>query len=315
MHLYSGRNGSSTRQSLSIRPRKTLTPRTQLDRRKELILFICGLAAAVVGAYGPMLSPGFVEVASNLSITVEVLAQSTAWVILAIGLGLFFTNPLAKVIGRRPVYLLAIIIMFITSIWGAAVREYNSFLASRVIAGIGMAPFEVLVQCTIGDMYFVHERATRIAIWNLFLLTGISGGALVAGLIIERNGYQWTFGVCAIFFGAIMIAIIFLVPETAYRRDSVVPVPVSDREGSVSKMKLGHEHDVQHVGEKDMHTSYQQAPGGEAEKKHTYWQSLRVFTGRYSYASWWKPFARPVVMLFYPAVMWAFLIYGMTTFR
>jgi hypothetical protein len=48
-----------------------------------------------------------------------------------------------------------------------------------------MAPYEVLVQCTIADMYFVHERATRIAIWNMFLLCGISGGALIAGYIIE----------------------------------------------------------------------------------------------------------------------------------
>jgi MFS family permease len=136
-----------------------------------MILIIVGLSAAVVGAYGPMLSPGFVEVSQNLGISIETLSQATAWLILTIGLGLFLTNPLAKIIGRRPVYVIAIIIMFATSIWGALVKDYNSFLASRVVAGIGMAPYEVLVQCTIGDLYFVHERATRIAVWNLFLLT------------------------------------------------------------------------------------------------------------------------------------------------
>ncbi|KAK0712568.1 major facilitator superfamily domain-containing protein [Lasiosphaeria miniovina] len=294
------------------------------DPKKELILFIVGLSAAVVGAYGPMLSPGFVQVAADLNITVEVLAQSTAWVILMIGLALFLTNPLAKIIGRRPVYILAIVIMFVTSVWGAAVSEYNSFLASRVIAGIGMAPYEVLVQCTIGDLYFVHERATRIAVWNLFLLTGISGGALIAGQIIDRDGYRWTFGVCAIMFGLLMLGVVFLVPETAYRRDSVVIVPAAagddekhDVEGgtgssSTHEMKLGHDHDAQHVSEADMHTSYPAGAPAGADKKHTYWQSLRVFSGRYSYAPGWKVFVRPVVMLFYPAVMWGFLIYGTT---
>lgn len=136
-----------------------------------MILVIVGLSAAVVGAYGPMLSPGFVEVSKNLGISIETLSQATAWLILMIGLGLFLTNPLAKIIGRRPVYVIAIIIMFATSIWGAVVKDYSSFLASRIVAGIGMAPYEVLVQCTIGDLYFVHERATRIAVWNLFLLT------------------------------------------------------------------------------------------------------------------------------------------------
>ena len=118
--------------------------------QKEMILLIVGLSAAVVGAYGPMLSPGFVEISAQLNITVEILSQSTAWLILMIGLSLFILNPLAKLYGKRPVYILAICIMFATSVWGAATREYNSFLASRIIGGIGMAPYEVLVQCTIG---------------------------------------------------------------------------------------------------------------------------------------------------------------------
>jgi len=274
-----------------------------------MILVIVGLSAAVVGAYGPMLSPGFVEVSQNLGITVEVLSQATAWLILCLGLVLFLTNPAAKIIGRRPVYVVAICIMFATSVWGAAVKNYSSFLASRIVAGIGMAPYEVLVQCTIGDMYFVHERATRIAVWNLFLLTGISGGALIAGQIIERDGYQWAFGVCAIFFGILMVAVLFLVPETAYRRDSVVVVHVhdaDDEKGTAGHMKLAHEHDEDRA-------AYEQHGAAPAvEKKHTYVQSLRIFTGRYSYAPVWKIFVRPVILLFYPAVFWAFLLYGTT---
>ena len=276
-----------------------------------MILVIVGLSAAVVGAYGPMLSPGFVEVSANLGISVEILSQTTAWLILTIGLGLFLTNPLAKIWGRRPVYIVAICIMFATSVWGAAVGTFDGFLASRIVAGIGMAPYEVLVQCTIGDLYFVHERATRIAVWNLFLLTGIAGGALIAGQIIERDGYQWAFGVCAIFFGLLMLCVIFLVPETAYRRDSVVALLVhdSDEKGGVGHMKLGHEHDLQHH-EVTTTEEGQGRAAGAVEKKHTYVQSLRVFTGRYSYAPIWKIFVRPVILLFYPGVFWAFLLYG-----
>ncbi|KAK3689249.1 major facilitator superfamily domain-containing protein [Podospora appendiculata] len=280
--------------------------------KKELILVIVGLSAAVVGAYGPMLSPGFVEVAANLNISIEILSQATAWLILTLGLTLFLTNPLAKIIGRRPIFIFAIIIMFATSVWGAAVKDYSSFLASRIVAGLGMAPYEVLVQCTIGDLYFVHERATRIAVWNMFLLTGISGGALIAGYIIELDGYQWAFGVCAIFFGVLMFGVVCLVPETAYRRDSVVVVAASDKEEGSVHMKLAHDHDAHHVSEKDMHNSYPTGEAAEVEKKHTYWQSLRVFTGRYTYAPFWKIFVRPFVILFYPAVLWAFLIYGTT---
>ena len=107
-----------------------------------MILVIVGLSAAVVGAYGPMLSPGFVEVSQDLNISIETLSQATAWLILTIGLALFITNPLAKLYGRRPIWILAIIIMFVTSVWAGATSTYNSFLASRIVGGIGMAPYE-----------------------------------------------------------------------------------------------------------------------------------------------------------------------------
>lgn len=136
--------------------------------KKDGILLIVGLSAAVVGAFGPMLSPGFVQVSAELGISVNTLSQSTAWLILTLGLALFIANPLAKIYGRRPVFIVAIIIMFATSVWGACAKNYTSFLASRVVSGIGMAPYEVLVQCTIRDMYFVHQRATRIGKCSLF---------------------------------------------------------------------------------------------------------------------------------------------------
>lgn len=146
---------------------------------------IVGLSAGVVGAYGPMLSPGFVVIAAELNVTVNLLSQATAWVILMIGISLFIFNPMAKKVGRRPIYVICSIIMLSGSIWGALAKDYNSFLGSRIWSGLGMAPYEVLVQCTIADIYYVHERATRIAMWNMFLLCGISGGALIAGYIIE----------------------------------------------------------------------------------------------------------------------------------
>ena len=283
-----------------------------------MILLIISLTAAVVGAYGPMLSPGFVQVSAELGITVDVLAQATAWVILAIGLGLFVSNPLGKVLGRRPVYLGSVAIMFAASVWGAAVSDYPGFLASRIVAGLAMAPFEVLTQCTIGDMYFVHERATRLAIWQLFLLTGISGGAMIAGPIIQYQGYRWTFGACAVCFGVLMLAIFFLVPETCYpRRAGVAPL---DEGGLVvaasSSPGAAIGDDAEKVGEEKAGVEGVEsvAPLEDrraiVEEKHSYLRSLRVFTGRYSSAPLWRIFSRPVVLFFYPAVLWAFMIYG-----
>ncbi len=288
--------------------------------RKDLILLITGLSAGVVGAYGPMLSPGFVVIAADLGISVPELAQATAWVVLAIGLSLFIFNPLAKKIGRRPVYLTCSIIMLSSTIWGGLAKNYSSFLGSRIWGALGMAPYEVLVQCTIADMYFVHQRATRIAVWNMFLLCGISGGSLIAGYIIENQGWNWTFIWCAILFGALLPLVYLFVPETAYVRP-----PLAHRfEGynlhrSVTPDKA--EADSEAAGGGGGGGGFPIArpipimssgPPDDITPKHSFSQSLRIFTGTYTTTPLLRIFMRPFVVFFYPAVFWAFLLYGAT---
>ncbi|MCJ1409172.1 hypothetical protein MMC19_003250 [Ptychographa xylographoides] len=253
-----------------------------------------------------MLSPGFVQISAELGISVNTLSQATAWLILTIGLCLFIANPLAKIYGKRPVYIVAIIVMFAGSVWGALASNYNSFLGSRVFSGFGMAPYEVLVQCTLGDLYFVHERATRIAIWNLFLLTGISGGGLVSGYVIEDLGYQWTFWLCAILFGLCMFGIIFFVPETSYRRDGMGVAPSYENKEFDAEAKAQAYHEKEFAQPSSPPTMLQVPP------KMSYVQSLRIYTGRYTRAPFWKIFIRPAIIFWYPGVLWAFLIYGTT---
>jgi len=291
-------------------PQPTDSPNDPLNWplwKKDFILFIVGLSAAVVGAFGPMLSPGFVQIAGELGISVNTLAQSTSWLILTLGLALFLINPLAKVWGKRPVYIVAVIIMFAACVWGAFAPNYNSFLASRIVSAFGMAPYEVLVQCTIGDMYFVHQRATRIAVWNLFLLTGIAGGALISGYIIQDIGWKWTFGVCAILFGVFVILVVFFVPETAYER-----APIEERYSGIALRQSDLEKDIGDIKQDELAQVESRPENPTPEPKMSYLKSLRIYTGRHSTTPLWKIGLRPLVIFWYPAVFWAFLIYGTT---
>lgn len=270
---------------------------------------ILSLFAAVVGAFGPMISPGFVTIAQQLGVTIDVLSESTAWAVLAIGLSLFLISPAAKIYGRRPMFLFSAVIMIGTSIWGAFATNYPSLLGARVVAGIGMAPYETLVQCIIGDIYFVHERATRIALWNLLLLAGLNAGSTIAGYIIEAAGFRWTFGACAIIFGVLTVGLFALVPETAYRRDILAPVVTIDEDGQKG-LHMRPKHQINLQGE-DYEGRYVEISA--IERKKSFRERLSVFSGRYSSSPFWKVFLRSIVMMAYPAVIWAFMTYGTTT--
>ena len=182
-----------------------------------------------------------------------------------------------------------------------------------------MAPYEVLVQATIADLYFVHERATRIAVWNLFLLCGICGAGFISGYIIEYAGYKWTFGVCAILFGIFGIGILFFVPETMYIRNEVTSdllakTGIQDQERGAEHEKFDEKGGVhaEHHEIPSVITGNGSSPHAANEAKMSYVKSLRLYTGRYTDQKIWKIFARPFIMFFYPCVLWGFLIYGTT---
>lgn len=253
-----------------------------------------------------MLGPGFVQIAQQLDVPLEVLSQSTAWAIFAIGLSLFIISPLAKIYGRRPLFLFSSIVMLGSSIWGAVATNYSSLLGARVVAGVGMAPYETLVQCVMGDIYFVHERATRIAFWNLLLMGGVNGGSVVAGYIIEVGGFRWTFGACAFIFGILTVAVFFLVPETGYRRDLLAPVVTIDEDGHKG-LHMRPKYQVNLQGE-DYQGRYVEISA--MERKKSYGETLHLFNGRLSSSPFWKVFLRAIVMMCYPAVIWAFITYG-----
>ncbi|KAI1431292.1 major facilitator superfamily domain-containing protein [Xylaria sp. CBS 124048] len=298
-----GRNGD-----VILVPQPSDSPNDPLNWptwRKDVILAIVGLSASVVGASTSMLSPGFVKIAHELHVPVSKIAHIIAWVALVIAISLFFINPVAKKIGRRPVYVISNVITLTGAVWGAVSQSYDSLLASRIFSALGMAPFEILVQVTIADMYFVHERATRIAIWNMFLLCGYSGGPLVAGNIIEGLGWKWTLISCGILFGVLLPLIIFFVPETAYQRlpsqrRSVVSATNDSVPSSEKSNTTVERHDKLLVPE----------TGVGVEPKVSYLRSLRLYNGVYTKTPLWKIFLRPMVMLWYPAVFWAFLIFG-----
>ncbi|KAI0383291.1 MFS general substrate transporter [Hypomontagnella monticulosa] len=309
------KHGTGKNSHIILAPQPSDSPNDPLNWptwRKDLILVIVGLSAGVVGAYGPMISPGFVEIAAALNVSINTLSQATAWVILLIGLSLFIFNPLAKKIGRRPVYIMSSIIMLTGSIWGSLAKDYNSFLGSRVWSGVGMAPYEVLVQCTIADIYYVHQRATRIAIWNMFLLCGISGGALIAGYIIEDQGWQWTLIWCAIIFGILLPLVILFVPETAYRRQGYEQQLAARGATTTQDAKTETSEKKDASSEQESARVETVETGVTTEPKESFLQSLRLWSGIYTDTPLWKIFLRPCVIFFYPAVLWAFLLYGVT---
>jgi MFS family permease len=88
-------------------------------------------------------------------------------------------GPIAVKWGRRPVFLIATLLLFASSIWSGASKGLESFKWSRIIQGLGMAPFEALVTASLGDIFFVHELGMRVSIWGFAIIGGINVAPII----------------------------------------------------------------------------------------------------------------------------------------
>lgn len=61
-----------------------------------------------------------------------------------------------KMIGKRPIYLVSFILIFVGSIWNMTTEDsYRCIMAARVFQGLGWGAFDTLVLGSIQDTYFV----------------------------------------------------------------------------------------------------------------------------------------------------------------
>jgi MFS family permease len=172
-----------------------------------------------------------------------------------------------------------------------------------------------------------------MALTNLAVFGGAFFTPIVVGKITDSIGWQWTFYLVAIFCGACLPAVVFLVPETAYRRSSHLNTDMASSEDIrlyQRKSETGYEQDTLRGNEQAPRTSKLVTDSngvaekaGEHQRKHmdmhplgastprtSYLQSLKPFNGRKTEESFWKLVLRPFPLFAHPAILWGCLIQG-----
>ncbi|KAH9213551.1 MFS transporter [Leptodontidium sp. 2 PMI_412] len=186
------------------------------------------------------------------------------------GTGNLIWQPLINKYGRRPMYIISFSGYLGTAVWSGVTTNYASELVARILLGFFSGAGECLGPGTISDLFFLHERGSMMAIYSFAVGSGVSIGIIVSGFIVLKNSWQMIYFVGAALIGALLILIIFTMPETSYNR------------------------------------SYD---GSEGEDIFSYWSTLALFTGEiYTTQSIWTMFIRPFGMILLPPVLWATLV-------
>nr|VWO94013.1 Multidrug transporter TPO1_2 (Clotrimazole exporter TPO1_2) (Drug:H(+) antiporter TPO1_2) (DHA TPO1_2) [Ganoderma boninense] len=153
-----------------------------------------------------------------------------------------------------------------------------------------MTLYDSLVAITIGQLFFVHERGTRMCIWGVFEVAGAVLGPLVNGYVIQNLSWRLGFWFVSIACGICFVAAVLFVRETTYR----------GREPSESPgQRLNAT-----AGNIDLHNDLL------ASDKATFRSHLKIYNGTFCDETVWRIFLRPFPLLLSPVACARFLIGG-----
>lgn len=142
-------------------------------------MFLLCIVSAIATTASPLVAANSVVLALIFKRTFQEAALLTAYHLCGVGVASWLFVPLARVWGKRHVFLLGCLLMVASSAWGGTTHgdlDFKGLIWARILQGVALAPFESLVNDCVGDLYFVHERGLRMAFTNVCLF----GGAFLA---------------------------------------------------------------------------------------------------------------------------------------
>ena len=125
--------------------------------KRDVIIGILSITSVFATALGPILAADTLTLSFDYELEFTKIALLTGYFLLGVGVaGILFVAS-ARIWGKRHLFLLGTFFLVVSSVWaGASKGSYTSLLWARIFQGVGTAPFEALVNATIGDLYFVH---------------------------------------------------------------------------------------------------------------------------------------------------------------
>ncbi|CBX96553.1 similar to MFS transporter [Plenodomus lingam JN3] len=253
---------------------------------KETIMVILAFSSGVTTSLGPMITPGLQIVAMKYNVSIGMVTSLLiGFLAFWIGFTTFFTAAGANIWGKRPFFVISIVILLGTNVWGYFGTSFASLAVMRAIQGMASAPLETLVTSTVSDLFYVHQRGTRISLWGCMLASGVLLGQIISGTIIQNLSFEATFGISALIYIPLFFGIYFFVIETTYNGPRPTATKVIPDEKDLSFLD-------------------------EDEPKRSYSQSLSIFNGRLSQESFWKNVWKPLPLIAYPAVLFSTVVFA-----
>ncbi|KAF3985173.1 hypothetical protein FT663_05402 [Candidozyma haemuli var. vulneris] len=280
-------------------------------RKKNLqfvLLWVWSVFLAITVNWG---GPYWGEWQEDFGVTASRLNVCQALNFLFLGVGCVVLQPTAMKVGRRVIYLFCTALAVVGNAMAIHADSVDYIMASMSICGFAAAPTNSLVEISSTDVFFVHERASKLS-WLVFAIYfGSYIGPVVAAYL---PNWQWAFKLQVIILCVLFVVQLFLMEDTSFVRDEKetereILHQIKSRETGMSP---------EHSGSGKAHHIISQEPTGEADSysdpstvKRSYIKRMQLLELEYNdKRPFWKIFTKPIYTACFPAVFWSGIVYG-----
>ncbi|KAH8685362.1 major facilitator superfamily domain-containing protein [Tricladium varicosporioides] len=175
------------------------------------------MSLTLVGGLGSILGVFFGMYAPQGKTTNQIVWLSTM-PSLFVGVGNYIILPFALLFGRRPAFLLAIIVTLGSTIGAALSNSYEGHLVARIIQGLATGSTESLLPLIISDITFLHERSFYFGCYwtSQNVITAVLN--IASSYEVAALGWRWYYGILTIAIGIGLLLAFFFSFETRYQR-------------------------------------------------------------------------------------------------
>ncbi|KAB8261202.1 major facilitator superfamily domain-containing protein [Aspergillus pseudonomiae] len=216
--------------------------------------------------------------------------------------------PTAMKFGRKIVYILSLIFVGASGIWGAFYVGTGQYYVMTTISGMGTAAYQALIQLTIFDTFFAHERGRMIAIYIFFQQLGSILGLILGGYISDGIGWRWSMPIVAIACGVLILLFIFTFDDTMFPRYRFSERTPSETLKGEQSYEAPPEIQSEKPQKEEPHMSVTPSNGaGEVDMPpRTYFQKIAlVHYFKDDQTTWFQYFRRPFYLFAFPNIVLA----------
>lgn len=179
------------------------------------------------------------DLIAEFGINFTQISLLTGYQLCAVGGIAVIVSALGVKFGKRGVFIVSCFLCFVGCIWNAEARSFNSMVGARVVQGLGTTAFESITFSVIGDLYCVHQRGSRMALYILGQSGVVMVPTIIAGVVAQNLGWRWVFWLLVIFEGIGLVALILFGWETVYIRNEVYNIDTSSHDVCFHALQKG----------------------------------------------------------------------------